>query len=88
MYLFNCVQIYFYIFLLPHCPEIFGSETLFPKDCTIYVVFEILVESTRFRFSASHHNKRRVICQSNKSHFVSHRKAFYEAYSKAMQVIG
>ena len=44
MYLFNCVQIYFYIFLLPHCPEIFGSETLFPKDCTIYVVFEILVK--------------------------------------------
>ena len=45
-------------------------------------------ESTRFRFSASHHNKRRVICQSSKSHFVSHRKAFYEAYSRAMQVIG
>ena len=45
-------------------------------------------ELTRFRSSASHHNKRRVICQSNKSHFVSHRKAFYEAYSRARQVIG
>ena len=45
-------------------------------------------ELIRFRSSASHHNKRRVICQSNKSHFVSHRKAFYEAYSRAMQVSG
>ena len=45
-------------------------------------------ELTRFRSSASHHNKRRMICQSNKSHFVSHRKAFYEAYSRARQVIG
>ena len=80
MYLFNCIQIYFVV--LPHFPEIFGSETLFPKDCTIYVVFEILGSS------ASHHNKRRVICQSNKSHFESHRKAFYEAYSRARQVIG
>ena len=44
-------------------------------------------ESTPFSSSDSHHYKRRVICQSNKSHFVSHRKAFYEAYSRTRHTV-